>query len=254
MFIIAVEKNNETVPMYTLCWGNVPSLKIRIPENELTTTSPETISFTLNGPHFVVVDNFYTDPIAIRKLALNQKYVEAAKFYKGKRSEERFLLPHVKERFEALLGKRIIDWLSNSQSANGKFQLTNSSHPLVWHSDSQDYAAAIYLTPNAPPGAGTSFWMDKLYKCRRPPGHAMEPKLSDEENMKRYNEVYTEFNILNPDNWILCDKIAAVFNRLVLWDGRLIHSASSYDSFSSGGGEDDDSSRLVQLFFFNVEK
>ena len=40
------------------------------------------------------------------------------------------------------------------------------------------------------------------------------------------------------------DKIGSVYNRLVIWDGKMIHSATMYGEFP----------RLVHLFFFNVKK
>ena len=102
--------------------------------------------FNQNSPHVIVIDNFYKDPDKIVKLAYEQEFKENKNFYKGKRSA-RCLLPYVKEEFERLLNVKITDWLN--QPMNGVFQITSSEHPLVWHSDSQSYAAAVYLTKDA---------------------------------------------------------------------------------------------------------
>jgi hypothetical protein len=209
-------------------------------------TDVDAITFTPRTPHFVVVDNFYKDPMSIVNLAKSQVFNPSPKHYKGLRSP-RILLPGMKEEFERLLGVKISDWLH--QPVNGVFQVTKFSDPLVWHSDSQNYAAAIYLTPGAPIGAGTSFWRDRKHGCRRPATHPMEMRGGDADTLVGINnEVYTEYNITHPDNWELVDKVGAVFNRLVIWDAQLIHSASSYEGFT-----DDSNSRLVQLFFFTVE-
>ena len=40
--------------------------------------------------------------------------------------------------------------------------------------DIQSYAAAVYLTPDAPPQSGTSFWRDRVHGCRRRPDHPLE--------------------------------------------------------------------------------
>ena len=45
----------------------------------------------------------------------------------------------------------------------------------------------------------------------------------------------------------LVDTVGNVFNRLVIWDAGLIHSASEYT------GWDIASSRLFQIFFFDAE-
>lgn len=209
--------------------------------------------YSKQRPSFLSVDNFYKDPQTIRKIALEQNFHTNAKAYKGKRSEARFLLPGLKEEFERLVGGQINGWLS--YNANGIFQITKFTDPLVWHSDLQSYAAAIYLTPNAPVTAGTSFWRDRKYGCRRPPFHPKERARfeSDEARKSAQNEIYSEYNLLHPDNWELVDKVGATFNRLVMWDAQLIHSASSYEGFlgEQAGGEAENS-RLIQLFFFDV--
>lgn len=195
----------------------------------------EQSAFNKSTPHLLVVDSFYKNPDLIREFALSQSFSENNQYYKGKRS-----VPHlfhsIKEEFERLLNVKIADWMS--QAANGMFQITSEKDPLVWHSDTQDYAAAIYLTPDAD-NMGTSFWKDKTHGCRRPPTHSLENKSSE-----LTNQVYTQYNITHPDNWELVDRIGAVYNRLVLWDAQLIHSASMYGT----------KERLVQLYFFSIQK
>ncbi len=193
--------------------------------------------FRKGRPAICVVDDFYTNPEEIRKIALAQNFKEGPKNYKGKRTAERYLWAGLKEEFERLLGVHITDWLQ--QGANGVFQITGKDEPLVWHSDLQSYAAAIYLTPGAPLTAGTSFWRSKETGCRKP---------SSNEGINR--TMYREFNLLNHDNWELVDRVGAVYNRLVLWDAALIHSATSYEGFDINSPE---TSRLVQLFFFSVK-
>ena len=198
-------------------------------------------------PHLKVVDGFYRDPDAIRAFALEQEYHEDLRHYKGLRTRERYLWSYLREDLQAHLGgSQITDWLQ--QPANGCFQQTKASDPLVWHSDTQDYAAAVYLTPNAPVGAGTSFWRSRTHGCRRSPEHALERGRfkSQDELLAARQGIYSPYNITHGDDWELVDRIGAVYNRLVIWDAKLIHSASSYEGFS-------DFTRLVQLFFFSVK-
>lgn len=197
----------------------------------------DNLSFNRRSPHLLVIDEFYKDPDKVRNHALRLQYGENLKFYKGLRSNSRFLLPYVKEEFQRLLHVEISDWLN--QNANGVFQKTLKKDPLVFHSDGQDYAAAIYLTPNLPVSMGTSFWMSRQTGCRRPPNHPLENKSVN------VNDVYNEHSILNRDAWELVDKVGAVYNRLVIWDAKMIHSASEYS---------EETERLVQLFFFNIKK
>lgn len=202
-------------------------------------------NFHERTPALLVVDDFYRNPDDVRQLALETEYEADLRYFKGTRSKKKFLFPWVKEEFERLLRVRITDWLD--QPANGSFQKTTSEDPLVWHSDTQSYAAAIYLTdklgtlpdgrPCDPVLSGTSFWRNKITGARRPP--------SDEA---AYAATYSEFNLTHPDNWDLVDRVGNVYNRLVLWDAQLIHSATSYEGFTS------DEPRLAQLFFFNVAR
>lgn len=192
-----------------------------------------TLMYTRRKPALLVVDDFYRDPDAIRRMALSLEYDSDERYFKGKRSTRNVLLPYVKEEFERLLQTEVTSWMN--QAANGCFQQTTSSDPLVWHSDEQSYAAAVYLTPGARE-AGTSFWQHSETGARRPPS---DPAL--------YDKTYSEFNLTHPDNWILVDRIGAIYNRLVIWDAKLIHSASTYEGYTEG------KPRLAQLFFFNVK-
>ena len=61
-------------------------------------------------------------------------------------------------------------------------------------------------------------------------------------------KTYNQETILSPEPWELVDRVGAIYNRLVMWDAKMIHSASSYAGIVGQKPED---SRLVQLFFFD---
>ena len=187
--------------------------------------------FNKRTPAILVVDDFYVKPELVVEVANGSSFQADPKHFKGVRSD-RHLLPYVKEEFERLLGVRITDWLD--QPMNGVFQKTCADDHLVFHSDSQRFAAAIYLSTVGSTEYGTSFWMHTETGFNRPP-------ISQE----LCNEVYSEYNLTHSDNWTLVDKVGFVYNRLVIWDAKLIHSASMYPP--------DLNDRLVQLFFFNAE-
>jgi Family of unknown function (DUF6445) len=227
-------------------------LSMWIPETLLTVSAPTASanSFNVHSPHMTIVDGFLRDPDAIRALAIRQSYVSDARYYKGQRTQERYLWAGLREEFERLLHLKITDWLN--QPMNGVFQITGYNDPLVWHHDSQDYAAALYLTKDAPLLAGTSFWQLKTTGNRRPASHALERDrfVDDQARAAADAQLYDMKNITSGDNWELCDRVGAVYNRLVLWDAKMIHSASSYEGMAGGTASQ---SRLVQLFFFSVK-
>lgn len=196
--------------------------------------------FYSRSPHLVICDSFLADPDLVRHIALQQEYFEDAKGYKGVRSKP-FRWPFLKEEFERLLNVRITDWLDQSQ--NGVFQKTDVTHPRVWHSDRQTFAGVLYLTPNTPLSGGLSLWRDKTHGCRRPPNHPLEAR---DNWSKLQEEIYAEHNLLHEDNWELIDRVSALYNRLVLFDGSLIHSVTSYEGFTP------ENPRLMQLYFFSA--
>ena len=233
-----VENGPQRLPMW------VPE---DILEQHQAAAQPATM-FNGRAPEVIVVDDFYRDPAEIRRLALAQEYGSDLRYFKGLRSRERFLWPHLREEFGRLLGTPVTEWLGHA--ANGCFQQTSHSDPLVWHHDAQQYAAAVYLTPDAPLGSGTSFWRDRTHGCRRGPTHPLEARRLGSTEAVRAAEavVYDPFNVEHPDNWELVESVAGLYNRLVIWDARLFHSATSYE-FAGGGAA---STRLVQLFFFDA--
>jgi len=183
-------------------------------------------------PRYWVVDDFYEDPMAVREFALQQEYVEGGfgRGFIGRRTVKQFLFPGLKERFEQVMGRRIERW--EPLDMNGRFQACHASEPLVYHCDEQRWAATIYLTPNAPFECGTSFWAHKQYKTR---------------NVKEFHAKGYPFEkgFLDRTPFELVDSVGNVFNRLVIWDASLIHSASEYFGKSKEDG------RLFQIFFFD---
>lgn len=176
-----------------------------------------------------VVDNFYSDPYAVRKYALDQEFVEDLRYYKGRRTQERFFVPGTKTVFEHIIGQPISVW--DEYGMNGVFQTCNSEDPLVYHTDLQQWAGMVYLTPDAPYQAGTSMFAHKETKTR----HTSDPGIESAFDGGFYDG--TKFELV--------DSIGNVFNRLVIFNGKCIHSASQYF------GRTLEDSRLFHMFFFD---
>jgi|LauGreSuBDMM15SN_2_FD.fasta_scaffold00193_8 hypothetical protein len=182
-------------------------------------------------PSYIVVDNFYEDPYAIRRLALTQNYEFHPDYHKGKRTEQVFRLDGLKENFESILNHKIINW--EKYPVNACFQYCIGGDQLVYHVDIQQYAGIIFLTPDAPPQAGTSFFRSKYTKKNKV--------------AKQGDDIVFKNGYLDPTEFELVDVVGNVFNRLVLFDAHMIHAASTYFGNRLENG------RLFQLFFFDLE-
>ena len=184
-------------------------------------------------PSFIVIDNVYSDPDSVRNFALSQNFNYHPQNHKGKRTDNTFLFNGLKEFFESKLGCKIKNW--DYYGTNGCFQYCIAGEQLVYHKDTQEYAGVLFLTPEAPPQTGTTFYRSKYTK---------KMKLSDNDSDHSIvfkNGFYdsTEFEVV--------DVVGNVYNRIVLFDARMIHSASCYFGTNIENG------RLFQLFFFDLD-
>jgi hypothetical protein len=176
-----------------------------------------------------VVDNFYSDPYAVREFALRQEFIADLRYYKGKRTHEKFFVPGTKKVFESIIGQSITIW--DDYGMNGVFQTCNAEDPLVYHTDLQQWAGMVYLTPDAPFQCGTSMYAHKETKAR----HVSDPGIESAFDGGFYDG--TKFELV--------DTIGNVFNRLVIFNGKCIHAASQYF------GKELEDSRLFHMFFFD---
>ena len=182
----------------------------------------------------IVIDNFYENPMEVRNFALKQEYVEEP-YYPGKRSKSYACQEH-KERFQKIL-EPFVGKIKNFpfDTDNGKFQYSTSNDHSWIHYDNinMEYAAIIYLTPDAPVESGTSFYqfMDGTMNA-----HECKFMKSD---FGKYDKDMTK--------WKLVDKVGNVFNRLVIFDSSRYHTAVDYF------GSDIYNGRLYQVFFFSTE-
>jgi hypothetical protein len=187
-----------------------------------------------NVPGFTVIDNVYEDPDAVRNFALQQHFELHPEAHKGKRTDQTFPFLGLKELFEEKLGVKIKNW--EKYGTNCCFQYCIAGDQLVYHYDSQEYAGVLFLTPDAPPQTGTTFHRSK---------HTKKMKIDEEEKEKG---IVFKQGFLDSTEFDVVDVVGNVYNRLVLFNAKYIHSASCYF------GTDKNNGRLFQLFFFDLEE
>jgi len=225
-------------PEIAMCgWSHTETsgeLQMNINEEWVTIFSIEPTDILVNInkslPSFIVVDNFYTDPDKVREFALKQEFFSDITKYKGKRSAS-FRFDGLKERFEGILGRKISNW--ETYGTNGCFQYCIAEDLPVYHYDSQKYAGVLFLTPDAPIKSGTQFFRSRYTK---------KMKVAGEDHSTVFRNGFydsTEFESV--------DTVGNLYNRIVLFDARLIHAAPVYFGNTKENG------RLFQLFFFDLD-
>jgi len=180
----------------------------------------------------IVIDNFYDDPDAIREFILNQDFNVKGN-YPGERTRD-FRDDNIKKIFEEITGETITDW---EMDYNGCVQYTTRDMDSWVHRDGTDWAGIIYLTPDAPPSAGTAFFKHKET------GHTRVLPDTPKEDEDKMNRDSTDMS-----KWDMVDNIGNVYNRLSLFRGKRSHRSMDYF------GDSKETGRLFQLFFFNVKK
>jgi len=216
--------NNKTLEIQVFLRDEWQTVLVVTKEVNATLSTPK-------PPSCVILDNVYESPDDVRAFALTCNFKEHSAYHKGRRTDECYRFDGLKERFEQVLGRKIINW--EKYGTNGCFQYCIGGDQLVYHNDTQQYAGVLYLTPNAPVASGTN-----LYRARNT--GSMVGKDAD------YHKTYPTGH-LDPAPFEIVDVVGNVYNRVILFNSHLIHAASSYFGDSKENG------RLFQLFFFDFE-
>lgn len=169
-----------------------------------------------------------------------------AETWPGRRSDDA-LLPDELHLLEAWVRKQIGAAQLRQPSATESGALSHNHVQLVGaddsgprpHTDSRklcQYAAVLYLTPDAPAHAGTSFYRLRLPDGRLS-GNTCPPPYSNLPEALRVNR-------LPLSAWHEDVAIPNVFNRLLLYRANIVHSATSYF------GREHKAKRMTVVFFW----
>ena len=215
-----------------------PAIQLSAPKVDEPVFSPSIVRSDRVNPNYMngawVIDNFYKDPDSVRKFALEQDYQineDGEQGYIGRRTKQQFLFPGLKEEFERIVGHKITRW--EDHGMNGRFQYAKAGEPLVYHCDDQTWAGMIYLTPGAPYQCGTTTYALKGTDIR----HKSHPEI--------YRCFHPDSRNFDKTPFETVDVFGNVYNRLVIFNARYLHSASEYFGFNQ------ENSRLWHMFFFD---
>jgi hypothetical protein len=194
----------------------------------------------------IIVDNFYTDPDAIRDFVLRQeKTNESDGNYAGVMTIEPFMTQeHVN-----IISKLVGQSLKPSTSYNGKFRFTKvgDEYKQDIHFDPGSnncaWAGVAYLTPTDNT-EGTVFWKHKRT--------GLESIPRTQEGIQQYGwngpddlKVFLETEGLDYSLWEKTLTIPYKYNRMVLFRPWMFHSPGP------AFGDTLDTSRIVQTFFWS---
>ena len=174
-----------------------------------------------------VFDNFLRDPHGYYERAIRHEF-------------KTFEFPEVGVKFHGIapaadnrIPLRLMEMYPGTVATLSFFRQSpaGQKEPHFIHTDADmgDWTAILYLTPNAPEGDGTTFW-------RHLPTGEIEnatPHLRSEEGQKP-----------DPANWRAWFRVAAVFNRLLVFPSSYFHSRAIFANYGRGAG-----ARLTQVTF-----
>ena len=186
-------------------------------------------------PSLMVFDNFYSNAHQVREYAITLPFTISGN-YPGVRTDimRGEYNTNTKTMFEDILCKKITWW---PEEYNTSFQYTTAKDKTWIHHDPTNWAAVLYLTPDAPLESGTAIYQNKKTKI----------SMYDDRNpLTEYNNNTEEITDL--ERWEPIIQVSNIFNRLVMYRGEYYHR-----SMLPGFGDSVYNGRLFQTFFFNTE-
>ena len=234
--IQVIEKESETPPQNE----KKPTNNSNITKIKKKRTNVLDTAKLAPTPVLLIIDNFYNNPIQTRNFILQQDFRIRGN-YPGPRtvsfatSEIRDMIQKYVLPFGGKITKFPLE--KSDKNYNGAFQYTTSRDRSWMHCDSwNNWAAILFLTPDAPINAGTGLYMFE------------DGTRFDSEQNIRNNKDYISKHTQDVTKWTCVDKVGNIFNRLVIFNANHFHQSMDYFGYSKETG------RLFQVFFFSTEK
>jgi hypothetical protein len=194
-----------------------------------------------------ILDNFFDNPNDVREFALKQKYEpDIESEWPGVRTSEIYELnkdlwtQFTRRTFSLFYNfdKEDVQW-----SVKSSFQKISARYSGGWvHTDRPEILTGIvYLNPNTKADAGTSIF----YRKKEYPFSSiinLDKKKAFYRNEMSHEDV-EKYRLENNNQFEEVIRISNSYNRLVLFDSHLLHSANGYF------GENDQEDRLALVFF-----
>lgn len=205
----------------------------------------------------IIVDDFHDNPQEVRDYAISATYSrDPENTYSGRNSKEFYYNDTIHKKFELLSGHKL---KPSNPCGYFRYSHQNSNEETgdtlqMYHVDNGwDFGAVIYLGTEeqlkANPKSGTIFGRHNNLKFDATPRTREEAEIFGYTHYDELRQSIIYGDGLDLDKWTTYASVPPKFNRLVLFRAWMFHS-----HHINYGIDDPAQSRLVQLFFFNIDK
>ena len=197
-------------------------------------------------PSFFIIDNFFDDPMEVRKRALAMTYAppDPNQNYPGRMSARPMLWPNIDRMFSAFVSEPVV---GNTDKLHGYFRITyaDDTSGSDIHIDTDNvWAGVLYLTLPEHCRGGTEFYRHRRFGTDHAPMRNEDLKIyKASSQMEAMRKVFVDRG-KDRSKWERTMTLPMRLNRLVLFRSWYGHTAG--ESF----GDSPENARLVQLFFF----
>lgn len=197
-------------------------------------------------PSFFIIDDFFDNPMEMRKIALSMTYAppDPSQNYPGRMSPKPMLWPNIDQMFSSFVGEPVV---GNTDKLHGYFRITYESDKSGSdiHIDTDNvWAGVLYLTLPEHCKGGTEFYRHGKFGTDHAPMRQEDLKIyKATSQLDAMKKVFADRG-KDRRKWVRTLTLPMRFNRLVLFRSWYWHTAG--ESF----GDAPENARLVQLFFF----
>jgi uncharacterized membrane protein len=198
---------------------------------------------------YAIVDEFYSDPDAMRNLALTvgqwQDVMSDGVYTYSQETANEFWNADLVRQFEAIIGAKLV--FDPRKMSFGVFSYydARSSTDKTTHFDDTEWSSIVYLVRPESCSGGLSFFRHRATGLTGPPDDSTAQCMGYSDRREFLDKVYFP-DKLHTEAWEEIEHVPMMYNRLILLrSGTLFHRAVS------GFGTTPEDARLTQRFFFN---
>lgn len=194
----------------------------------------------------IIIDDFLTDPDAIRQGALQLEYPPQEGYFPGRNSAQRARLQGLDQEISRLTGEPLAP--VENRTSHAKFRITLGSDEGKGdiHIDHQaSWSGILYLSKPEDCQGGTDFFRHIPTNSERAPINDQELKAMGFANASEMAETIIGRDGIDRSKWEHTMRVPMRYNRLLLLRPWLWHTAGP------GFGDRMENGRLVYLLFYN---